>query len=204
MENLTQIAKQRAERAKRTPYTTPLPFDGLANGQRPTSTTLESSSGAGPRVHQRHVHTLAHHSDNSSHSAQSQISSDLTSSSSGRTSRNTYRQPSPPKHVPLYTLIDFRVSHSLHPISQGLNRPPQDISDTSHAARDPNPSHPPQKRIPHTSVAHNTVPHSHSPNQPPPNPPISLETVDGTPSQAPRTRRPTRPTPSLFPRSKPK
>ena len=125
MENLTVVAEQRAERLKNHKYTTPLPFDAVADSRRPASTAVAQKTTLNHTADQPNVNI--HRSDNSSSSNPSQASTDPTSYlESSRGSTDAQQPVRTPKHVPLYQLIDFRVSRSRQPTSQDARPPPSD------------------------------------------------------------------------------
>ncbi len=122
MDGLTQIAKQRAERFKKHKYSTPLPFDVLANPPppAPVETTRKSTSTGASGLGR----AKGHYSDNSSSSDRSNASTDPTSTSDySPATTGRERQPVAPKHVPLDQLVDFRVSHARQSKSRGRREP---------------------------------------------------------------------------------
>jgi hypothetical protein len=141
MDNLINIANQRAERAKAHRYSTPLPFDSLAKGVN-RDDARESI-----------ITTLYRPIDNGSYNSSSSASK--PSRASGETTwtdpstMSTDTEPEPEvvraKHIPMHKIIDFRVAHSYKIPTRGSSARPQQ----------PAPSQPkPQQRIIRDGVPH--------------------------------------------------
>jgi hypothetical protein len=124
MDNQSQITKQRAERTRTRKFTTPLPFDHFDSDRYAKSPpSIQSSQSPRPSDPLSGIKDSRQY-DNSNFES-SYIPKD--SSASRGSSINLGRQPeSRPKHVPLYTLIDFRQSHSRHATSRN-GRPSEEV-----------------------------------------------------------------------------